>query len=75
MAKKKAEPGYEYVRATVKTTDDGDVLCWDYKLPGRPAGSMRHDEDVAGWSDADVESLTRSMLDMGPGEEVSIVRE
>lgn len=52
---------YLYVRANVQL--DGE-LVFEYKLVGKPAQRMKHDENVSGWSEKDIEDLTRRILDV-----------
>lgn len=52
---------YEYVKAIV----DCGSLRWEYKLVGsHTVAKMDHDEDVEGWTDEQITSLTRAMLDV-----------
>lgn len=48
VATEEPEPRYLYVRALV---DDDGSLRWEYQLPGRPAVSMAHDENVGEWKE------------------------
>jgi hypothetical protein len=59
---------FDYVRACV----DGDFLSWDYRLKGGRDERLRHDEGVEGWSDRDVEKITRQMLLVDEGDPVKI---
>jgi hypothetical protein len=59
---------FDYVRACV----DGDFLSWDYRLKGGRDERLRHDEGVEGWSDRDVEKLTRRMLLVDEDDPVKI---
>jgi hypothetical protein len=62
---------YRFVRAIV---DCGD-LRWEYQIDvdGAPQGGMAHDEDVSDWTEDDIRSCTRSMLDCPDDQEIEIV--
>ncbi len=70
VATEEPEPRYLYVRALV---DDDGSLRWEYQLPGRPAVSMAHDENVGEWKEREIVDLTRDMLSMQPDEEVKVI--
>lgn len=63
--KKKPKPNeqterYEYIKAIVDC--DGE-LCWEWRLVGSSViGRLRHDENVAEWSDKEITNLTLQML-------------
>lgn len=60
---------YEYIRAIV----DCGELRWEYKLKAFDvSGSMSHDEDVSEWSDEDIKTVTRMMLDVNDDDPVEI---
>lgn len=68
--KKKSNPEhYEYVRAIV---NEGK-LRWEYRLNGSAvSGHQSHDEDVSGWSDTDIKSISQRMLDVLPDDPVEV---
>jgi hypothetical protein len=78
MAKKKSrkEPHYQYIRASVTVTDMENAeaeLAWEYQLEGTDkVGRMSHDENVYGWTDEEIRSLTRNMLNVDKHDPVEI---
>lgn len=62
---------YEYVKAII----DCGTLRWEYQIleEGAPMGRMSHDEDVEGWSDEDIETVTRMTLDVDEAQEIEII--
>ena len=60
---------YEFIKAFV---EDGQ-LRWEYRVKGSAkVGRMSHDEDVSDFSDKDIVSLTRNMLDVEDDDPVEI---
>ena len=56
---------YEYVKAIV---EDGE-LRWEWRLVGSSVrGRLAHDENVTGWSDRDIMTVTCLMLDVSDDE-------
>lgn len=59
---------YDYVRAFV---DDGR-LSWEYQVTGKRPGRMQHNEDVLGWTEPDIVTLTRRILDVPDDMDVEV---
>lgn len=61
---------YAFIHAVV---EDGE-LTLQYRLNGNnQTGSLRHDEDVTGWSDREIRQLTAYLLGLGTAEQVDLV--
>lgn len=58
---KKKQTGYEYIRATV---DADGSLTMEYRVRNaKVSGRMSHDEDVSNFSNGEIETLVRGLLD------------
>jgi len=66
VGKSKAkDDGYEWFKACV----DCGALTFRYRVRGSTRdGSQAHDEDVDGWSDADIRALAARIFDVQPSK-------